>query len=216
MHNKYAYNHQGVAMLVHLRSDEFISRYLTYLYQDPVHNITEEQNLERRCRFDRNIFFWVENNEPVAVLCVAFTNGLSDNISEILNSDSPVTAIADHAIFYSVFRTDRTSNIQNVGAKLIRESATWIRDNMPLIRNFVTMSPIPNLSAHFSEPPSLDAIKEFLFAQKDPVARFHIRNGAKVLRVIPNADNSESRRKQSYSTMVNYDYTSNFVNPINN
>ena len=196
-------------MLIHLRSDNFHKKLLHYVYQDPVHAITDKRNLERRCRFDRNIFFLIENDVPVAVLCVAYTNGLPNNIDEILDLESPVSLFADHAIFYSVFRTDAPSETQNAGAKLIREAAQWIKANMPQISNYVTMSPIPNLSAHFPEPPSLDGIMEFLQAQKDPVAKFHIRNGAKILRVIPNADNSEKRKAQSYSTMVNYDYTPN-------
>lgn len=203
-------------MLVHLRSPNFSNHYLRYVDQDPVHAFTEYRNLERRCRYDRNIFFWVENDVPVAVLCVAYTDGLKDNINEILNNDSPVSITADHAIFYSVFRTDTVCSTQNAGARLIREAAKWIKDNYPHIRNYVTMSPIPNLSANFADPPSMDAIMEFLKAQKDPVAKFHIKNGAKILRVIPNADDSERRRKQSYSAMVNYDYTPNLVNPINN
>lgn len=196
-------------MLIHLRSQNFANKLLHAVFQDPVHAITDQRNLERRCRYDRNIFFLVENDVPVAVLCVAFTKGLPNNIDEILDTTSPVSLMADHAIFYSVFRTDAPSNTQNAGAKLIREAAQWIKANMPQISNYVTMSPIPNLSAHFSEPPSLDAIGEFLQAQKDPVAKFHIRNGAKILRVIPNADNSERRKAQSWSNMVNYDYTPN-------
>jgi len=203
-------------MLAHLRSDNFSTHFLRYITQDPVHSITEQRNIERRCRYDRNVFFWIENDIPVAVLCVAYTNGLLDNIDTILDSDSAVCMNADHAIFYSVFRTDTVSTTQNAGAKLIRESAHWIKDNLPQITNFVTMSPIPNLSAHFSAPPTLEDIMEFLRAQKDPVAKFHIRNGARVLRVIPNADNSERRRAQSYGVMCNYDYTPNMVNPINN
>lgn len=196
-------------MLIHLRSANFTKKLLHSVYQDPVHAITDKRNLERRCRFDRNIFFLIENDVPVAVLCVAYTNGLPNNIDEILDLESPVSLFADHAIFYSVFRTDAPSQTQNAGAKLIREAAQWIKSNMPQISNYVTMSPIPNLSAHFPEPPSLDGIMEFLQAQKDPVAKFHIRNGAKILRVIPNADSSEKRKAQSYSTMVNYDYTPN-------
>lgn len=194
-------------MLVHLRSKDFSNHFLRYVDQDPVHALTEQRNLERRCRYDRNIFFWIENDAPVAVLCVAYTDGLKDSIDDILNNDSPVSITADHAIFYSVFRTTVVSTTQNAGAKLIREASQWIKENYPHIRNYVTMSPIPNLSANFAEPPSIDAIREFLAAQKDPVARFHIRNGAKILRIIPNADSSERRRHQSYSAMVNYDYT---------
>jgi malonyl-CoA decarboxylase len=196
-------------MLLHLRSDNFTKNLLHAVYQDPVHAITDRRNLERRCRYDRNIFFLMENNKPVAVLCVAFTDGLPNNIDEILDVDSPVALTATHAIFYSVFRTDAPSETQNAGAKLIREAAQWIKANMSQISNYVTMSPIPNLSAHFAEPPTLEGIMEFLQAQKDPVAKFHIRNGAKVLRVIPNADSSERRKQQSWSNMVNYDYTPN-------
>jgi len=200
-------------MLVHLRSANYQPEYLNYVQQDPVHALTEQRTLERRCRYDRNIFFWIEDGVPTAVLCVAYTKGLSDNISDILDQDSAVSLYADHAIFYSVFRTNKPTSIQNTGAKLIREAAAWLKANMPQIRNFVTMSPIPNLSAHFTEPPSIEAVLEFLRAQKDPVARFHLRNGARVLRVIPNADLSERRRTQSYSNMVNYDYTQNIIDP---
>lgn len=199
-------------MLAHLRSDNFNADFYQYVFQDPVHSITDERTLLRRCRYDRNIFFKVENGKPVAVLCVAYTGGLPDNIDEILDNESPVSTRASHAIFYSVFRTDVPTEQKNVGAVLIREAATWIRTNLPQVRNFVTMSPIPNLSAHFTEPPSVDAVLEFLRAQKDPVAKFHLANGAKVLRAIPNADKSEKRRSQSYGVMVNYDYTSNILN----
>lgn len=202
-------------MLVHLRSANFKSEYLNYVQQDPVHALTEQRNVERRCRFDRNIFFWVENDVPTAVLCVAYINGLTDNIDDILDANSTVCLDASHAIFYSVFRTDKPTGIQNTGAKLIREAAQWIKANMPQIKNYVTMSPIPNLSAHFPEPPSIEAVMEFLQAQKDPVAKFHIRNGARVLRVIPNADLSERRKAQSYSNMVNYDYTANLTEAQN-
>lgn len=199
-------------MLVHLRSSNFSNHFLRSVLQDPVHSLTEKRNLERRCKYDRNIFFWIENDVPVAVLCVAFTKGLPDNISQVLDSDSSVSLYADHAIFYSVFKTDHESTVPNVGAKLIREAAAWMRENMKQIKNFVTMSPIPNLSAHFTEPPSMEVLIEFLRNQRDPVARFHIRNGAKVLRTIPNADNSERRLQQSYGHMVNYDYTPNVLN----
>ena len=199
-------------MLIHLRSANFKPEFYEFIHQDPVHNITDARTLLRRCRYDRNIFFMIENDKPIAVLCVAYTGGLPDNIDEILDDASPVSTRASHAIFYSVFRTDVPTEQKNVGAVLIREAATWLRQNMPQVRNFVTMSPIPNLSAHFTEPPSVDAVIEFLKAQGDPVAKFHLANGAVVLRAIPNADKSEKRRTQSHGMMVNYDYTSNILN----
>jgi malonyl-CoA decarboxylase len=198
-------------MLSHLRANNFSNHFLQYVDQDPVHALTTHRNLERRCRYDRNIFFLIEDDVPVAVLCVAFTKGLPNDMSSILDANSQVSLFADHAIFYSVFRTDTTCTTKNAGAKLIQEAAQWIKANMPQISNFVTMSPIPNLSAHFPEPPSMEAIMEFLQAQRDPVAKFHIRNGARVLRTIPNADSSEKRKAQSFGHMVNYDYTPNII-----
>ena len=194
-------------MLAHLHSDNFSPQFLSFIDQDPVHSLTEIRTLGRRCASDRNIFFWLENDVPSAVLCVAFTQGLTDNVATILDHGSDIHSTADHAIFYSVFKTDQPSATLNVGATLIREASKWIVANMPHITNFVTMSPIPNLSANFAQLPSMDELLEFLRAQRDPVARFHIRNGASVLRVIPNADNSARRQQQSYSAMVNYNYT---------
>lgn len=194
-------------MLAHLRSPNFRTDFLRYLDQDPVHNLTEARNLERRCLSDRNIFFWVEDNQPAAVLCVAYTQGLTDDVETILNKDSALHLFPDHAVFYSVFKTDAPSTTPNVGATLIREAAAWIARNHPEIKNYVTMSPIPSLSAHFSAVPAVEDIAALLAAQRDPVSRFHLRNGARVLRVIPAADHSERRLQQSWGAMVNYDYT---------
>jgi len=198
-------------MLAHLQSSNFSKDYLRYLDQDPVHSFSVDRSLERRCQQDRNIFFWIEDAVVTAVLCVAYALGLKDNINDILADQSPVEETADHAIFYSVFRTNESTKVKNTGAVLIREAATWIKNNKSEINHFVTMSPIPNLSAHFNEPPDVKVIAEFLREQKDPVARFHIRNGASLLRVIPNADVSEKRKTQSFCIMVNYDYTPNIM-----
>ena len=198
-------------MLAHLQSPNFSKDYLRYLDQDPVHSFSSDRSLDRRCQKDRNIFFWIEDAMVTAVLCVAYALGLKDNINDILSDQSPIEQKADHAIFYSVFRTNEPTKVKNTGAVLIREAATWIKNNKSEINHFVTMSPIPNLSAHFKEPLDIKVIAEFLREQKDPVARFHIRNGASLLRVIPNADVSEKRKTQSFCIMVNYDYTSNIM-----
>jgi len=194
-------------MLINLQSPEFCDDFLLCLAQDPVHGISANRGVQRRCQTDRNIFFWLEDSAPVAVLCVAYTLGLTDTVKSILDDSSPVAPSADHAIFYSVFRTTAPAKTKNVGATLIREAAAWIKQNVQGIEKFVTMSPIPQLSKHFDAKPDLVDIADFLANLKDPVARFHIRNGAQLLRVIPNADDSDLRSKQSWKTMVNYDYT---------
>jgi malonyl-CoA decarboxylase len=196
-------------MLQILRTSENAVALLEWVQQDPVHAFTETRTLFRRTKSDRDIFYWMENDVPAAVLCVAYTVGLPDTISQILDNTSEIVDIAEstHAIFYTVFKTDAPTEVQNPGAKLIRSAAKWIKDNVPSITDFVTMSPVPALTQHFTNPPTRDEVAEFINSHKDPVAKFHLRNGAKLRRVIECADNSERRTTQSFGIMVNYDYT---------
>jgi len=196
--------------LLHLRDPKFQIDMLEYVKQDPVHDY-EVRPIDVRTREDRNIFFLVANGAIVGVLCVAFTNGLPGNINHLFDIHQPLVSLreATHAIFYSVFRTDVVSEIKNVGAELINAAGEWIRTNLPSVTNFVTMSPIPSLKRHFPEPPTEeDQIKALLERGRDPVAKFHLGNGATVYRIIPNADDSDMRQEQSYGWMVNYKYTS--------
>lgn len=189
--------------------DSVPDEFLGYIYQDPVHDIRSGRSLDRRCRRDRDIFFMCEGADPAAVLCVAYTQGLPNNIQEILNDEMPVInrEQATHAVFYSVFRTTVGTESRNLGADLVLEAAQLLREKNPNITNFVTMSPIPNLRKYFADIPVIDSIVHFLEEMLDPVARFHINNGAQVMRVIAGADDSDRRQDQSWGFMVNYDYT---------
>ena len=195
-------------MIVNHLSPEADS-YLEYLHQDPVHGISDERPIRRRVKEDREIFFRTENRLPIAVLCVAYTRGLPDKIGDILDAGSDIVPIeqATHAIFYSVFRTDVDSTVKNIGADLVLEASEIIKEKYPGIRHFTTMSPIPTLCSQFNECPDIVGLREFLENKKDPVARFHITNGARLLRVILDADDSEKRMTQSWGHMANYDYT---------
>lgn len=193
--------------LLHLRDPEFKPEMLEYVKQDPVHDYSLRP-IDARIREDRNIFFLTVNGAIAGVLCVAFTNGIPGSITHIFDLSSPLLSLRDasHAIFYSVFKTNAATEIKNVGAELINSAARWILNNLPNISNFVTMSPIPSLTTHFKEPPDEDQIKNILEEGKDPVARFHLGNGAQVYRILPNADPSDKRQEQSWGWMVNYLY----------
>jgi hypothetical protein len=69
------------------------------------------------------------------------------------------------------------------------------------------MSPIPSLRKTFETEPSHTELDDWLISRKDPVSRFHLRNGASLLRTIPNADASDIRQEQSWGMMANYDYS---------
>jgi len=88
-----------------------------------------------------------------------------------------------------------------------------------------TLSPIPSLSKFVQQeaPESLktaicngeiqeakedliEFCQQIIQDKKDPVARFHQRNGASLLRINWMADQSEKRMHQSYGLMANYHY----------
>lgn len=94
---------------------------------------------------------------------------------------------------------------------------------MPGLKTFVTLSPIPGLNAWLAdqeiEPQAEDtdrirnlAAHYLLEAKKDsgapldPVARFHLGNGAQIHKVHASADVSKKGLKQSSGVMVNYLY----------
>lgn len=201
----------ATSTLHHLRDPNFKLDWLEYVKQDPVHDYSERP-IDSRVREDKNIFFLLTNGSVAGVLCVAFTTGIPNNIGSVFDLAQPVLEITDatHAIFYSVFRTDIPTEIKNVGAELINYAGAWIRENLPSVTNFITMSPIPSLRTHFRDRPDrVDEVFALLKDRKDPVARFHIGNGAEVLQVIPDADSSSKRQEQSWGWMVNYRYTTN-------
>lgn len=194
--------------LHHLRDPDFKSDWLEYVKQDPVHDCNERP-IDSRIRDDRNIFFLITDGAVAGVLCVAFTQGIPSHINSIFDLSQPTLSLqnATHAVFYSVFRTDVATEIKNVGAELIRSAGNWIQENLPNVTNFVTMSPIPSLRTYFANPPDrVDQVMDMLKDRKDPVARFHLANGAQVLQVLADADNSVKRQEQSWGYMVNYRY----------
>ena len=107
------------------------------------------------------------------------------------------------------------------GNSLIKQVASDLARDLPGLSTFVTLSPIPGLnrwletSKYAVDDSSQDqalAAHYLLEAKKtdgtpfDPVARFHLGNGAKVHAVHAMADTSDNGLKQSNGTMVNYLY----------
>ena len=70
------------------------------------------------------------------------------------------------------------------------------------------MSPIPSLSKKFDATVTEQQINDYIMTRKDPVSSFHLKNGADLIRIIPDADSTAIRISQSWGYMANYDYTS--------
>ncbi len=94
---------------------------------------------------------------------------------------------------------------------------------MPGLKTFVTLSPIPGLTAwlreegreaEIADPEALTRLAAHYLldekteggAPRDPVARFHLGNGALVHAVHAGADTSANGLAQSGGAMVNYRY----------
>ena len=112
------------------------------------------------------------------------------------------------------------------GNLLIKQVVSVLQAEHPKLRSFATLSPIPGLrrwldtegleflplfeaSIHHDELKPLVA-KYLTSGQgaklKDPVARFHLGNGATLERINANADLSSRGQKESFGFMVNYLY----------
>ncbi|HEY8048805.1 MAG TPA: malonyl-CoA decarboxylase [Ramlibacter sp.] len=142
---------------------------------------------------------------------------------------------ATHAIFYSISSTQAGLKGVSFGDSLIKRVVETLRAEFPRLKVFATLSPIPGLRAWLQKnapaellakidaPLSLGAKspeREQLMAWAarylaremrggkplDPVARFHLGNGARVERLDWGADPSPKGLKQAYGLMVNYLY----------
>jgi malonyl-CoA decarboxylase len=130
---------------------------------------------------------------------------------------------ADTAVFYSISNCQAGLASISFGNSLIKQVASDLFVELEGLETFVTLSPIPNLtkwlddnrlkySADNSENMRAAAAYYLLNAKAtnglpfDPVARFHLGNGAIIHDVHAGADTSDKGLKQSAGAMVNYLY----------
>lgn len=198
---------------------------------EAVHAIDDWDALrERLAPADRRCFSFFHPtmpDEPLIFVEVALTKGLSGSIQQILKSPRQILnpRDADTAIFYSISNCQAGLAGISFGAFLIKQVASDLQAALPNLKTFATLSPMPGFAAWLAEQgiePDLadgnpDAISELaadylLHARTeaglplDPVARFHLGNGAELHRINPQGDTSPKGRAQSHGVMVNYLY----------
>ena len=194
---------------------------------EAVHAIHSWDDLRLRLKpTDRRCFGFFHPSmpdEPLIFVEVALTKGIPNSIQELLADErDPINAAdADTAVFYSISNCQAGLAGISFGNSLIKQVASDLATDLPGLSTFVTLSPIPGLN-HWLETSKLAdenlgqdkalAAHYLLKAKKpdgmplDPVARFHLGNGAKVHAVHAQADTSENGVEQSNGTMVNYLY----------
>lgn len=219
---------------------------------EAVHEIQGWGDLRRRLAEDRRCFAFFHPalpDDPLIFVQVALTRGIATSVQALLEDpvDASAEAEADTAIFYSISNCQRGLAGISFGNFLIKQVVADLRRELPQIKTFSTLSPVPGfrrwladavehdvrpggvdaaLLARLDEPGWLDdaetaaavetplrrACAAYLVHAKrgeqprDPVARFHLGNGATLGAVNWRGDVSDKGIAQSASIMVNYVY----------
>jgi malonyl-CoA decarboxylase len=196
---------------------------------EAVHAIDSWGDLKRRLQpSDRRCFGFFHPSmpdEPLIFVEVALCKGVPGAIHTVLSDGrEPLEAKqADTAVFYSISNCQAGLAGISFGNSLIKQVVTDLSLQLPGLKTFVTLSPIPKLMAWLTrdgrDVPALDdamlkkrAANYLLTAKRsdglpfDPVARFHLGNGAIIHAVHSGADLSANGLAQSGGAMVNYLY----------
>lgn len=196
---------------------------------EAVHAIDSWDDLRRRMQpEDRCCFAFFHlsmPDEPLIFVEVALTQGIANSVQSVLSDNRQEISVdeADTAVFYSISNCQQGLNSISFGNSLIKQVVADLSSRFSNLKSFVTLSPIPSLKtwiqkkeinttqAPFSDMRSLAA--HYLLNEKsqngkplDPVARFHLGNGAKIHAIHNDADLSTKGLSQSGGAMVNYLY----------
>jgi malonyl-CoA decarboxylase len=223
---------------------------------EAVHEIADWQDLRRRIEpKDRRCFAFFHPalaDEPLIFVEVALTDAIAPAIAPILSEErTPLSPRAfNTAIFYSISNCQKGLAGVTFGNFLIKQVVEDLAREIPSLKTFVTLSPVPGFSAWLererradapqgltredvealrlldepdwcTDKAKADAVRKalipvaaayFLRAKNprgrplDPVARFHLGNGARLERINFLGDVSRKGLKQSHGLMVNYLY----------
>jgi len=236
------------------------------IHHEAVHEIDGWDGLRRRLQPDRRCFAFFHPqlpDEPLIFVEVALVGEIAASIAPLIDKKSAPLASDTYkvAVFYSISNCQPGLRNVSLGNFLIKRVADELKRELPQLRTFCTLSPIPSLlqwlakDARFAElpgikPAQVDRAQQALDALRkacgddlaglthaatlhslpavlhqalwrlaalylvhasatpggDPVARFHLDNGARLERLNANANLSSKGLKQSAGLMVNYLY----------
>jgi len=213
---------------------------------EAVHEIKSWDDLRARLApEDRRCFAFFHPtmpDEPLIFVEVALMKSTPEAIQEVLMPGRETLSQydANTAIFYSISNCQQGLAGISFGNFLIKRVANELQRDLPKLKRFVTLSPVPGFMAwlkthhgdlheqaaapdvmenndHLTKDLQKAAASYFLVSSRpdqtpnDPVARFHLGNGAILERINLFADASPKALKQSAGMMVNYLYELNEV-----
>lgn len=236
---------------------------------EAVHAIRSWDDLKNRMDSDRRCFAFFHYkmpDEPLIFVEVALSNGIAGNIQVLLDETLP--SLDDHkadtAVFYSISNAQAGLAGISFGNFLIKRVVDKLSAELPGLKHFVTLSPIPGFRSwldpklksaegialttlekkHLTlitegttepiclalynllgtnwhqdetiatalQPLLMRLCAQYLIEEKrkgrplDPVAHFHLSNGARMERLNWLADTSPKGLKISAGMMINYYY----------
>ena len=118
-----------------------------------VHHIKDMSELKRRLNEDRRFFSYFHpalEDEPIIFVQVALTKGLGKSIQELMKPSNGDHKNYDTATFYSISNCQDGLSRVTLGNFLIKRVVYEIQEELPHIKNFGTLSPIPGLVEWFS------------------------------------------------------------------
>ena len=197
---------------------------------EAVHSIDGWGDLRRRVEpVDRRCYGFFHpqmEDDPLIFVEVALTEELPSGISQIIAEERPLVdpREASHAIFYSISNCQEGLRGIPFGNYLIKRVVGLLQAELPQLRRFATLSPAPGFAKWLgkelpegSAVPTGEGLRQqaarYLTAERsksgqplDPVARFHLGNGARLEAIHADADLSTNGLKQAHGVMVNYVY----------
>ena len=224
------------------------------IHHEAVHEISGWNDLRRRLQPDRRCYAFFHpqlGDEPLIFVEVALVDDMAEAIAPLIESkpDTHSAQEAKTAVFYSISNCQPGLRGVSLGNFLIKKVAAQLKTELPQLKTFCTLSPIPGFVrwldktapaddewagalqrvaawrqrhatvateniTHMPKPLRQDLVSlcaRFLVKHShegmgDPVARFHLDNGARLERINFAADLSKKGLKQSLGLMVNYLY----------
>ena len=208
---------------------------------EAVHEINSWDDLRDRLEPDDRLCFSFFHpsmqDEPLIFVVVALMDKIPTSINEVLSQDREKVSKGNEttAVFYSISNCQKGLKGISFGNFLIKQVANAIRTDYPNIKDFVTLSPVPdfmnwlelNNNALFKKIDSGQFINEmneykddvlknsldYFFKSErndklpnDSVARFHLGNGAYLQRINFLGDFSNKSLNSAAGLMVNYKY----------
>ena len=195
---------------------------------EAVHEINSWDDLRARLApEDRRCFAFFHPlipNEPLIFVEVALSDNMPQTINEVIKIDRSITLDQDinTAVFYSISNCQDGLSGISFGNFLIKKVAYKLKQENEGLDRFVTLSPAPDFTKWLKEK-SIDEdmdedslLKQALIylidsdredgLPNDPVAKFHLGNGAILERINLNSDLSSKGINQSKGVMINYLY----------